>query len=227
MTQQFGGLLERETAAERAVASRRGHDVLLRCFADAVGADSVALLARAIREGDPEARLTLRELLARSGDHLGERVIATWSRTGEPVSISWWSGGLVERGIGGDGAIVESGGPRPFRIGYGSAGSSRVALAAPVRSPGGPIGVLYASLPAPPEPAAVDALCHTAEAFAATAALCLTDSGGIATTLRASGLDSLTGCLSAECGRDVLGAEIARSCRHGERLSVCFADLDA
>ena len=196
---------------------------LLRCFTDAVGADTGAVVARAGAGLERATAPSLRTLLGRSGDGEGDRIVTTWSRDGGRVPLSWIDGSLLARGLHADRPIVEIGDRVPFRVGYGAPLSD--GLVAPIRLGPRAIGVIYAGFSSTPD-ADPDDLAWIAESFAATAALCLGDRGSLASTLRASSFDGLTGCLSPSGVLYALDAEIARSERFGHHLSCCFVDLD-
>lgn len=99
------------------------------------------------------------------------------------------------------------------------------AVAAPILGPMGALGGIYAGFERPRELEPVR-LRWIAGAYARLAALCMEDSGGVATELRSAGLDRLTGCLTYERTLEMLEGEVERSRRNSHRLSCCFLDLD-
>jgi diguanylate cyclase (GGDEF)-like protein len=173
-------------------------DVLLHCFADSIGAHGAMLMER---RKNP-----------------GAAVLATWARNGRPAPGTWTSDGLLAHAFDGRGPWVESDPPV-------EGGGHRVS-AAPVSSPTGVIGAIYATFE-PPSRATRDQLVWTTECYARLAALCMS---GEELTLPAAlgngGYDPLTGCLTYAASMEVLRAEVQRTQRRGHRLSACMIDLD-
>ena len=66
----------------------RALDLLVHCYAEAVGAHTALLLDQRTNPG--------------------VEVLATWSREGRDVSPQWTSESLLERALRGDGPLVES-----------------------------------------------------------------------------------------------------------------------
>ena len=178
----------------------RSFEMLLRCFADCVGADTAMLLAREHNQKP------------------GANVLATWTRDGREPSVSWTSNSLIGRTFEGDGALLES----PSN---GDGGGHR-AIAATISSHERVVGALYAGFE-PPSRQSPDELVWAAESYARLAGLCMSrDDVAVAAVLGSAGFDTLTGCLSRGGVIEVLHAEIQRSQRQGHRLSCGMIDLD-
>jgi len=95
---------------------------------------------------------------------------------------------------------------------------------AAVRSPNGPPGALCVGLRA--KPADLKRVLWMVESYARTAALRLHGGTALDSVLAAARHDPLTGCLNYGAISSELEREVARSTRHGRRLSVCLIDLD-
>ena len=105
----------------------------------------------------------------------------------------------------------------------GRAAVEPTAAAAPVRTPDGIAGALWAGFATVPEPAVT---LWIVESYARLVALCLHDPNVLDGLLAAARRDALTGCLSYGAIRQELTREIRRSARHGRSVSCCFIDLD-
>lgn len=163
----------------RVDAAGQAQASLLHCFASALDADAADLVL-----GLPEPAFRadgLQELFAAVSAAPGLRVVASWSRSGEPVPPSLAEDALISTTMRAGNAFVNS--PDEAAIKNGSE-PPPCAVAAPVHLLGStdPAGVLHATFKRLPRLSPAE-LSWTAEAFASTAALCLLDSGGIATTM--------------------------------------------
>jgi diguanylate cyclase (GGDEF)-like protein len=97
-------------------------------------------------------------------------------------------------------------------------------VGAPVHTPDGVAGTLYAGFAlAPNDPRLA---LWTAESYARLAGLCLHDPGVLGGLLASVQRDGLTGCLNYASVREALATEIERAARHGLRMSCAFIDLD-
>jgi diguanylate cyclase (GGDEF)-like protein len=184
---------------------RSAMDVLLRCFAYEVGAETGMLLGRS--EGSKT------------------RVLAIWGLAGGKPSAPWVTNSLIGRAFDASEAIIErtpsARGSRTRENGS----STDVAVAAPVNGPAGGLGVIYAGFaghPALPEAR----LRWITDSYARLAALCMEGGEGLASTLMASSVDRLTGCLSRDAALEALDVEVQRTQREDGRLSCCLLDLD-
>lgn len=174
----------------------RSFDVLLRCFASSVGADTAALFAR--EEGDTH-------------------VAATWACDDRERSVPRTRDGLVDRALEGGGAAVQSA--------IDGAGHGHTGVAAAFSSDERVLGAIYAGFD-PPWVQSYHQLVWTADSYARLAALCMSRDPTISAVLGSSGFDPLTGCLTYEGLLEVLDGEIERSRRRGHRLSCCMIDID-
>lgn len=179
--------------------------MLLRCFVYEVGAETGMVLGLG-----PEAET---------------QVLAIWELGGVQPSAPWITQSLLDRVFDAPGARIEA---EPMaELGDGSNGTSMgsISVVAPIAGVAGRLGAIHAGFV--DEPAlGSDQLRWTAESYARLAALCLDGNDGLVTTLMASSIDRLTGCLSHEALLDTLKIEIERAKRQGHRLSCCFLDLD-
>lgn len=174
----------------------RSFDVLLRSFANSVGADTAMLFAR--ENGDTH-------------------VAATWACDDRERTVPETRDGLVDRALEGGGAVVQSA--------IDGAGHGHTGVAAAFSSDERVLGAIYAGFD-PPWVQSYHQLVWTADSYARLAALCMSRDPTIAAVLSSSGFDPLTGCLSYEALLEVLDGEIERSRRHGHRLSCCVVDID-
>jgi diguanylate cyclase (GGDEF)-like protein len=172
-------------------------DVLLRCLAGSVGADTAIVVAGA--------------------DDAGPRLVASWTREGREPKVSWTSGSLIGHALESECALAEA---------SNNGDGGHRAVAAPVSSHESVIGAICAEFePVSNQPLAK--LLWTAECYARLAALCMSeDDVAVGAALGSTSLDPLTGCLSYGALIEVLKAEVQRSQRSGHRLSVCMIDLD-
>ncbi len=97
-------------------------------------------------------------------------------------------------------------------------------VAAVIRPPRGPAGLLCACFRAPPPVMALTL--WLMESYAQIAALALHDGEFLEDLFAAATLDGLTGCLNHTAIRSELDREVARGARHGRAVSCCFIDLD-
>ena len=178
-------------------------DVVLRCFVSAVDADSGMLVGVGAR-GRPE-------LLAATG-HAARR-----------STVPWTSGTFLGKALVTEGVSLEA--SSGFHDGP-STRSAWHAIASQIAGPSGSLGAIYAGW----EHASHrdrDELIWAAEAHARLAALCMSEDGvAVASVLRSSGVDQLTGCLTYERVLDMLRGEVQRSERQGHQLACCFFDID-
>ena len=174
----------------------RALDLLVHCYAEAVGAHTALLLDQRTNPG--------------------VEVLATWSREGRDVSPQWTSESLLERALRGDGPLVESQPP----------GGRHRASAAPVTSNDGVIGAIYAGFEPPTAQGrdqlvwTTESYARLAALCMSGADLTLSDALGSAR------YDPLTGCLTYGATVEVLKSEVQRSQRRGHRMAVCMMDLD-
>ncbi len=194
----------RETREIRSRRRRRGvrvqaYDVVLRCFAETVGADSALLLGH--RAGLDE-----------------DEVLASWAQQRGRLPAAWNGDSLLGRALGADRPLFDlaESGVDPGSI---------AAVAAPIPARGRALGVIYAGF-SQPSAEAVDDIGRTAESYARMAGLCMGEDLTLAAVLGSVGFDVLTGCLSYSGVVEVLKAEIERSRRSGHLVSCCFIDLD-
>jgi diguanylate cyclase (GGDEF)-like protein len=178
-------------------------DVVLRCFVSAIDADTGMIVGMGSR-GRPE-------LLAATG------------HAARTSTVPWTPGSFLGKALAAEGVSLEE--SSHFHD-AGSAPSAWHAIASQITGPAGSLGAIYAGW----ENASHEDRAHlawAAEAHAHLAALCMSDEGApVATVLRSSGLDQLTGCLTYERVLDMLRGEVQRSERQGHRLSCCFFDID-
>ncbi len=207
----------------QALDRERVQAAVLRRFTDAIGGDHGAAVVQLGGSSIAPPALSVEDLIESSPEPSGQRLVSTWSRDGAAVPLSRLDKALLARALQADRAIVEIGGGVPLQVGNVSFPSH--AVAAPIRIESRPAGVLYGDFASGAGVSDVAELGSLAEAFATTTATCLTDDGVLAATLRASGFDPLTGCLSPGSVLDALESEIGRSKRHGYPLSCCFIDL--
>jgi diguanylate cyclase (GGDEF)-like protein len=178
-------------------------DVVLRCFVEAVEADSGIIVAR-----DPEGKV---ELLSAAG-HAERRAMVPWT------SGSFLGQALETRGASLDPSSAfhdESGTPESWH-----------AVACRIDGEAGSLGAIYAGFE---RASAIGRreLTWAAESHARLAGLCMSDHGdSVAEVLRSSGVDQLTGCLRYERVIEMLKGEVQRSTRQGHELSCCFFDID-
>jgi diguanylate cyclase (GGDEF)-like protein len=191
---------------ESRVRRRRGvrgqaFDVLTRCFADAVGADTAALLTR---QGGKT------------------HVLSDWAAEGHELSVAWTGETLLGRTFTAESPLLEYAASQdPAADGN----RTIVAVAGPVHSHRDVLGALYAGF-SPPSSANHSEVIWATESYARLAALSMTEDVTIAAVLGSVGFDVLTGCLSYGGLIEVLKSEIQRSDRNQHRLSCCFIDLD-
>jgi diguanylate cyclase (GGDEF)-like protein len=178
----------------------RAFEVVLRCFADAVGAD-VAVFSTRDGGADPHAK-----------------VVASWSREGREATAPWPAEDLLGRVIETQQPLVESS--------SNGEGPGLSAVAAAVSSHEQTVGAIYAGF-APSSGQPCEELVWVAESYARLAGLCMyRNDGSVAEVLGSAGVDTLTGCLSYGGLIELINGEIKRSQRHGHRLSCCMIDLD-
>jgi diguanylate cyclase (GGDEF)-like protein len=174
----------------------RAFEVVLRCFADAVGADVAVFSTRDEAPGGPA------------------KVVASWSREGRESTAPWPAEDLLGRVIETEQPFVEPSGP----------GLSAVAAA--VRSHEQTVGAIYAGFaPSSGQPCEELVWVAESYARLASLCMFRND-GSVAEVLGSSGVDTLTGCLSYGGTIELINGEIKRSQRHGHRLSCCMIDLD-
>jgi diguanylate cyclase (GGDEF)-like protein len=190
-----------DRGGRRGASAQAPLDVVLRCFAAAVSAESAALICHD-GAGRPE-------------------LVATWGRAARISGARWIPDRFLERVIWGNEPAVEL---------ADNANGDRLrpavtAIAAPIIGPIGTIGAVYADLAGPSDlpPAHLRGL---AASHAALAGLCMQEGAHIAASLRSSFVDDLTGCLTYGRTLETLSAEIERSTRRGHALSCGFLDLD-
>ena len=179
-------------------------DVLLRCFAYEIGAETGMLLGRS--------------------DGSKTQVLAIWGLAGGKPSAPWVTNSLIGRAFEAPGAIIERTPSAPGSpIDNGS--STDVAVAAPVNGADGGLGAIYAGFSG--DPALPEArLRWVTDSYARLAALCMEGGEGLASTLMASRVDRLTACLSRDAALEALDVEVQRTQREGGSLSCCLLDLD-
>ena len=185
-------------------ARNRAFDVLLRFFANAVGADT-ALLLKGDREGRP-------------------RVLATAGRDGLEPAVPFVSGSFLGDALRADAQARIDRDPSQSSNGRRSAPVA-LAVAAPVRHGDRVLGALYAGFAVAPR-MTDEELLWTADSYARMAALCIRSSHGLAAVLARSSWDELTGCLDRRGIHEALATEVLRSQREGHRLSCCLLGLD-
>lgn len=175
-------------------------DVVLRCFATAIGADTAMLVGH---DGTGKAQL-----------------LSAWGQAARTSTVPWTSNSFLGRAMSTDGASLQ-----PASSSRNGDDAAWDAVAARIVGRDRPLGVIYAgfSRPSTLEP---DQLRWIADSHARLAALCLHGGPGVAAALRSSGVDQLTGCLTYERTLEMLRAEVERSQRHGHHLSCCFLDID-
>jgi diguanylate cyclase (GGDEF)-like protein len=176
--------------------SNRPFDVLLRCFAISVGADTATLFTR----DEPG----------------GTHIAATWRRDGRTISAAPATpDALVERALAGngDGALVESA--------LDAGGHRHRAVAAAFSSNERVLGAIHAGFESPSSKSDSQ-LVWAADSYARLAAFSMSRE----TPREPAGYDALTGCLDPARVDEVLRGEIERSRRRGHRLSCCMIDLD-
>jgi diguanylate cyclase (GGDEF)-like protein len=181
---------------------RSALDVVLRCFASAVGADTAMLLGcdRADRPA----------------------LLSAWGLADGRSTAPWVSSSFLGEATTAPGPTLE---PAPTSNGDAEA-AAWIAVAAPIVGPDAALGLIYAGFERPAELPAGD-LRWIAQSHADLAALCMSGRGdSVADTLRSSGIDQLTGCLSHERVMEMIRAEVERSKRKSHPLCCCFLDLD-
>ena len=177
-------------------------DVVLRCFADAIGADSGIILGR--NDGKSE-------LLSATG------------YAARHATVPWTRGSFLGQALGTGGAALEA--ASGWHEGEGVVDHWH-AVACRIEGPAGPMGAIYADWERPSH-LSRENLTWAAEAHARLAGLCMSDYGGaVGQVLRSSGVDQLTGCLRYERVLEMLASEVQRSTRQGHELSCCFLDID-
>ena len=177
---------------------RRSFDVLLRCFANSIAADTGTLFAR--------------------DEQRGTHVAAAWARDRRGPAAPERPDALVERALAGSGALVDSA--------VDANGHQRHhAVAAAFSSDERVVGAIRAGFD---RPASADyaQLIWSADLYAGLAALCMSRDAALADVLGSASYDALTGCLDRTGTDEVLDAEIDRSRRRGHPLSCCMIDLD-
>ncbi len=174
-------------------------DVALRCFVDAVGADTGAILLR---------------------DQGIIRMVSYWVGEGQQLSIAWTSESLLGRSFEVDGALIEHG-----TAAEGDRAEPISAIASRFEHNDGDLGAIYAGF-SEARRGGEPELVRATESYARLAGLCLAQSGSLASALTAPNLDALTGCMSYGGVSDAFRVEVERSRRHGHRLCCCFIDLD-
>jgi diguanylate cyclase (GGDEF)-like protein len=177
---------------------RRSFDVLLRCFANSLGADTATLFAR--------------------DEQRGTHVAAAWTRDRLATAMPERPDSLVERALAGNGALVDStvdaNGHQRHR-----------AVAAAFSSDQRVVGAIHAGFDRPAS-ASFAQLIWSADLYAGLAALCMSRDAALSDVLGSASYDALTGCLDRTGTDEVLDAEIERSRRRGHPLSCCMIDLD-
>lgn len=178
-------------------ARGQAFDVIVRCFADTIGADTALIVSHT--NGATE-------------------MVASWAREGHELSVSWGRSSLLGQALRSPRPLLDPSDP--------VAGVAAInAIAAPISSHRGPLGAIYAGF-SPPTDTDVEALGWTAESYARLAGLCIAGDLTLAAVLGSVGFDTLTGCLSYAGLIEVVRAEIQRSLRGDHRLACCFLDLD-
>ena len=176
-------------------------DVVVRCFASTVGADTAMLLGY---------------------DGLGKPILlSAWGLAERRSTVPWVSGSFLGRALKTNAASLE---PAPV-ANNGGLGSGWDAVAAPIMGPNGALGGIYGGFEKPSH-LPPDVLRWIADSHASLAALCMSGGAEVAATLRSSGVDQLTGCLRYERVVEMVKAEIERSARGDLALTCCFLDLD-
>jgi diguanylate cyclase (GGDEF)-like protein len=183
---------------------RRAFAILVRSYADAVGADGSALVLR------------------RGGE---VRLLAHWAREERELSVAWTRTSPIGRAFTAEGLVIERRAPTNGVLPPSELGDPVAAVAAPVRSAKEPLGALYATF-SPQARVDEGEVRWTTESYARLAALAMAEDVTIAAVLGSSAFEPLTGCLSYGGLVEVLRAEIERSRRSRHRLSCCFIDLD-
>ena len=178
-------------------------DVVLRCFVEALDADSGIIIGRT-----PSGKV---ELLSAAG------------YAARHATVPWTKGSFLGQAMTTHGASLEA--ASGFRDGS-STQDTWHAVACRIEGSAGPLGAIWAGF----ERASTlgrSELSWAAEAHARLAGLCMSLEGdAVAQVLRSSGVDQLTGCLRYERVLDALTAEVHRSTRRGHELSCCFFDID-
>jgi diguanylate cyclase (GGDEF)-like protein len=169
-------------------------------------------LARAL-----DAEMALLAVAGPAPDEM--EVLAAWGAAPAPM-------GVVARVLQSRQAVIEAieldpGGLDP----HAAAAAITHVVAAPVRAPAGPTGVLCAGLASGSVPDLTMTL-WLAKSYARLASLCLQDPGALDGLLAGGGHDALTGCLTQAALVHELGREIARAERDERPFSCCFIDLD-
>jgi len=189
--------------------SNGAHEALLECFAEEVRADAAWLLVR-------------------EGPRSSTRLVSGWDRSGRGEPQRPLDGEFLARLLDGGNPILEpvngAAADPALPLAEHEASIEHV-LGAAAPSPDGVEAILCAKYEGQPGPPRTHLL-WTAESFAAAAALCLTDAGGLRDALSWPRRDPLTGCLSYAGLVEALAEEIDRSTRNHHRLSCCFLDLD-
>ncbi len=178
-------------------------DVVLRCFAEALDADSGIVLGF-----DPAGKV---ELQAATG------------QAARRATVPWTPGSFLGQALASNTPSFE---PASGWRDNGAPRESYLAVACQINSANGPAGALYAGFQRP-SPLSRKELTWIAMSHARLAGLCMSDGGtSVASVLRSSGVDQLTGCLRYERVLEMLATELKRSARHQHELSCCFFDLD-
>ncbi len=188
------------TTARDAPLAPSGGDGLtevVRCFAEAVGAETAALVGR-------------------NGSR--SRMLSSWAEPGAELSIAWTGQTLIGQAFDAPRALLD-----PVTGDNGEIGIS--AVAAPIRYVSGSLGAIYAGF-SPPTVIGAEELEWSVDSYARIAALCMSGQSGLGPALESVGSDLLTGCLSYAALVEILKSEVQRSMRAGHQLSCCFIDLD-
>ncbi len=188
--------------ARRSSPERQALDVVLRCFLDAVGAETGMVLSRT-EDGTTS-------LLCAAGQ--AERRAVT----------PWISGTFLDGAFAAKSALVEHAPEPPGAEGREPAAR---AVTAPILTAGETLGVIYAGF-ATASSLGERELRWAADSYGRLAALCMAGNPGLTAAVGSSSFDALTGCLDYAGLLRVLRAEIERSQRHHHALSCCFLDLD-
>ncbi len=178
-------------------------DVVLRCFVEAVNADSGMVLGF-----DSDTKVVLQ---AATG-HAARR-----------ATIPWTPGSFLGRALKSEAPSLEA--ASGWHKDNGTPGGY-LAVASQIVGKNGPSGAIYAGFDRP-SPLSRAELWWIVKSHAHLAGLCMSDGGmAVASVLRSSGIDHLTGCLVYERVLEMLDSEVQRSARQGHQLSCCFLDID-
>ena len=139
------------------------------------------------------------------------------------ATVSWTAGSFLGRALRTEAPSLEqaSGWHRdsPTPPAY-------LAVASQIVAKNGPSGAIYAGFDRP-SPLSRDELIWIVKCHASLAGLCMSDGGtAVASVLRSSGVDQLTGCLMYERVLEMLASEVQRSKRQRHQLSCSFFDID-